>query len=258
MKTNAGPGRRGSEEHRATPGARPAQAGGLGSILASVALMGAILLVPEWLFDLGRPSALVSDLRFALAVVLVGLGLLCVSVVVNWRLFRASFLVFAAMNVTFSLVCVWFVAIPLVTWVNVALDRGDSRRVSGVVRGHVYRTAIRRYSRSTTYFAGLQVVSTDEGLGNVFVDRSALPRGPDDRPPEGTAVTMTLHAGRLGIPWVDDLLWLDPSQVPPPPPRRLTKSEMDAALASTPVGRALQEVMRNLPCTPSCPDGGAP
>jgi hypothetical protein len=257
MKTNVGRGGRGSEEQRDAAGAPARRVGGLGSILASVALMGAVVLCAEWLFHLGRPSALVSDLRFAAAVVPVGLGLLGVSVVINWRLLRASVPVFAAMNVAFSIVCVWFVAMPLVTWVNVALDRGDPRRVTAVVRSHGYRTATSRYSRPTRYFAGVDVTSTDEGLGNAFVDRSALPGGPDDRPAEGTVLTMSLHPGRLGIPWVDDLLWSDPSQVPSPPRLRLTKSEMDAALAGTPVGRALLEVMQNLNGTPSLPaDGG--
>ena len=109
------------------------------------------------------------------------------------------------------------------------------------VRKHVYRRSGRLSTR--TYFAGIDVTSTDSALGNSFVGRTAFPRGAE--PPVGAVVTMILHAGYLGIPWVDGLAWLGSRPADSPLGVRFTKETIEA-MGTVLATNLLQKMVRDL------------
>jgi hypothetical protein len=96
---------------------------------------------------------------------------------------------------------------------------------------HHYQTSGGRVP-SGRYFAGVDIASTDPEVDQMMLAREALP---GSAPPPGTVITMNLHAGRLGVPWVDGVDWSSPP--PSAAMRHLSREELSDVLSHTRLGR---------------------
>ena len=182
--------------------------------LGLIAITGSAL----WVFHLVRPWASLSGTGgfwLDMAGLSTGLALTGGSMWFNWRFIFLRAPGVAMFNVFFSCLSFWLVGMWMLPWANLTFDPGPSKRVSAVVRECVYNSQrLRSGGYTATEFRGLKVESTESGLGpQSFISRSAL-RADQLCPDEGTVVTMSLHPGRLGVPWVDDIEWPTPHTLP--------------------------------------------
>ena len=107
---------------------------------------------------------------------------------------------------------------------------------------HNYRTSGGRYSSRRTYFASVDIASTDPEIGQMMLARKALP---GSTPPPGAVITMNLHPGHLGVPWVDGVDWSIPLPPSAPSPH-LSPKVLSALLARMPLGRELKAAVEKL------------
>ena len=186
----------------------PGGAGALGPPLSTMGLIG-LTGTALWVFRLARPWAPLSGVSgfwLDIAGLATGLGLTGGSMWFNWRFVFRRAPGLAMLNVLFSCLSFWLVGMWMLTWANLTFDPGPSRRVSAVVRECVYNSqSLRLGGHTAIEFRGLKVEFTESGLGpETLINRSAL-RADQLCPDVGTVVTLRLHPGRLGIPWVDDI-----------------------------------------------------
>jgi hypothetical protein len=140
-------------------------------------------------------------------VIVSGLAALVVSVWLNVRIAARWSPKLAVFNVATSMGLVFILAMKAVTWADVQLDDGPSRRIEAKVVEQAYRASHgARYTSNVTHFAGLDISSADPAVGDTLLKKSALPQG-RALPVPGDVVTMNVHPGWLGIPWVDEVEW---------------------------------------------------
>jgi len=182
-------------------------------MLASAVLVTAITGAAFWGFRIQRPYwPSLGGFWLDISGALTGLGLAAMSMWFNRRFVFRRFPGLAMWNVGLSSISFVFVGMWMVPWVNLTLDPGPSRRIQAVVRECVYSTQRFRVGQSAERFRGWRVASADAPVD--FIGQSALPPT-QDCPGVGTVITMNLHPGRLGVPWVDAVVSSDD---PPPSP----------------------------------------
>jgi hypothetical protein len=193
-----------------------------GELLASLILAGAIMGGAYWGLRIQRPPymwlpyrSLPTDVLLETVGGSIGLGIAAAGMRFVRRSDIRAFVVFAICSVGLSFPSFVLVGALVGPWVNITLDRSPARRVKAVMRGSVFEVPMgTKYNRVIDYapvFTGLKVEPIDAPL--TFIARSVLPEV-EELPAKGAIITMTLHPGRLGFPWVDDVAWPRPDDLP--------------------------------------------
>jgi hypothetical protein len=219
-----------------------ARPGVLGQFAAALVLFGFALF---WsLGQLRAPDPLIwaSRLQIVLAIVAM-LGAVGVWIWVNLKLLARFARTFAITSAILGILVAPFAFLPVMMRLDVVADRSPPAHLVARVddylsTGHAYYKGM----KFETHPRGVVVTPLDPAGPSFNVDRFVIRNASGEYPPTGARLSLLVHPGTLGIPWVSDASWTTP---PPAPARKPTISDEDLA-ALRAQGRDMQRMLDKL------------